>query len=496
VLCSRLRDWTQGIFCANFGARVWDSSTCQNVWCGECYSSSETTLFHTASDDAIPTAHDDEDRLTSGWRKRKGESNRFKTARNGDDLLVSFECDVCIFRKLYHRESDPLCTKDEFALSCIRRINLDAFWSRARATVESNTAKVREGLRLSTALGLSGPYLSPGPLPMDDHCGYEVAMQMVSSSLGAGRYSNNHKQWDTIRKLRSSYSNQVRASRSANAHTLSLADDKGTSYQRMSVDPCGSMWFQRFLLGCKKRMGQDWRPNQAIGVDLMRELLTNCERQAMGSEDLSSKHKWVLAGGYFCICFVLSLRSPEGLMLDLEGLIHFFGKEEENVIVPLLGRFKGEHHAKQHLLLSKGITGSGIRVRLWVERILAVHRSLNRVNGPAFVNSEGEQSSTSDMNDVFIESLIRIYDEKPDLFGFNIESSADLQEKFNVFRSFRRGSESRAVAMKISEADRYVVNRWKRKESAGSGRVGHSIDQHYVDVALVNESFLRYTAAM
>jgi hypothetical protein len=109
---------------------------------------------------------------------------------------------------------------------------------------------------------------------------------------------------------------------------------------------------------------------------------------------------------------------------------------------------------------------------------------------------ESNPLATSDMNELFIESLIGIYDQRPDLFGYDIESSSDLQEKFNVFRSFRRGSESRAVAMKVSESDRYVVNRWKKKESAGSGRVGHSIDQHYVDVALVNEAFLRYTAAM
>jgi hypothetical protein len=381
-------------------------------------------------------------------------------------------------------------------MSCIRRVNLDAFWSRVRATVESNTAKIREGIRLSKSLGLSGPYLNPGPLPMDDHCGYEVAMQMVSSSLESGRYSASHKQWDTVRKLRSSYSNQVRAARSANSHTMSLADDKGTSYQRIALDPCGSLWFQRFLLGCKKRMGQDWRPNQAIGVELMRELLSHCERQAMSTEDVKVKHTWTLAGGYYCICFVLSLRSPEGLMTDLEGLILFFAREKVNVIVPLLGRFKGEHHAKQHLLLSKAVTGSGINVRLWVERILAVHRSLRRIKGPAFINNEGEQSTTSDMNELFVESLISIYDRRPDMFGYDIESAADLQDKFNVFRSFRRGSESRAVAMKVSEADRYVVNRWKRKETAGAGRVGHSIDQHYVDIALVNEAFLRYTAAM
>jgi hypothetical protein len=102
------------------------------------------------------------------------------------------------------------------------------------------------------------------------------------------------------------------------------------------------------------------------------------------------------------------------------------------------------------------------------------------------------------MDELFIESLIAKYESRPELFGYNIESAGDLQEKFNVFRSFQRGSESRAVAMKVSELDRYVVNRWKRKEAAGSGRVGgHSIDQeHYVDVALVNESFLRYTGAM
>ena len=435
--------------------------------------------------------------MISGWARRRVDVSRFESARNGDDLLVSFECDVCIFRKLYSRDSNPSDHQDVFALSCIRRINLDAFWSRARATVESNATKIREGLRISRSLGLSGPYLNPGPLPLTDHCGYEVALQMVAASLEAGRYSETHKQWDTIRKLRSSYSNQVRASRAANSHTLSLADDKGTSYQRIALDPCGSLWFQRFMLGCKKRMGQDWRPNQAISVNLVHELLANCERRAMeASEVRETQHKWVMAGGYFCICYVLSLRSPEGLMADLEGLVHYFSRETENVIIPLLGRFKGEHHAKQHLLLSKGVTGSGIKARLWMHRVISVHRSHQRVSGPAFVNNAGQQSSTAEMNDLFLEALVEIYERRPDLFGYDVESAADLQDKFNVFRSFRRGSESRAVGMKVSEADRYVVNRWKRKESAGANRVGHSIDQHYVDVALVNDSFLRYTEAM
>jgi hypothetical protein len=467
------------------------------MWCGKCYTlSNDVVEFYMASDAFHASPEGDEDRLESGWSSQPKDQNRFNSARNGDDLLVSFECDDCIFFKLYGRDANVHCDKDLFVSACIRRIVLDSFWSRARSTVESNTAKIREGLRISNRLGLEGPYLNPGPLPQGDHCGYEVALQMVVASLGAGRYANSHKQWDTIRKLRSSYSNQVRAAREANSHVLTIADDKGSSYQRIARDPCGSLWFQRFLMGCKKRMGQDWRPNQAISIALMHELLKGCESRACSSPAPIERHKWIFAGAYFCICYVLSLRSPEGLMADLEGLLQFYDQGSNNIVVPLLGKVKGEHHVRQHLLLSKGVTGSGIQVKLWIERVIMVHRILCRTTGPAFVNHQGQQSTTSEMNELFLEVLTDIYDSRPNLFGFDISCSADLTEKFNVFRSFRRGSESRAVAMKVSETDRYVVNRWKKRESAGANRVGHSIDQHYVDINLVNNSFLRYTEAM
>jgi hypothetical protein len=432
----------------------------------------------------------------SGWAQKKSDDKRFLEARVGDDLMVSFECDACIFFKLYGRVSNPINGTDCFSLACIRRVNLDAFWSRARSTVEANASKVREGLRISERLGLLGPYLDPGPLPDHDHCGYEVALQIVVASLDSGRYAAGHKQWDTIRKFRSAYSNQVRAAKAANSNPLVLADNKGAGYQRLAIDPCGSLWFQRFMLGCSKRMGQDWRPNQAISIQIMHRLLEGTEARATGAESVTDRHKWVMAGGYFCICFVLSLRSPEGLMADLEGLLKYHDPTSEEVVVPLLGRFKGEHHAKQHLMISVGRTGSGIQVKLWLSRVIAVHRSLGRSTGPAFVDAKGFQSTTSDMNGLFLDVLADIYEEHPKLFGLDITDVSDLAEKYNVFRSFRRGSESRAVAMKVSEADRYVVNRWKKKESAGTGKVSHNIDQHYVDINMVKESFIRYTSAM
>jgi hypothetical protein len=439
---------------------------------------------------------DDEDRMFSGWIPRKSDMGRFTSARNGDNLMVPFECDFCVFGKLFDHVPNMSNGKDVFALACIRRVILDAFWSRARSTVDSNTAKAREALTLSRGMGMRGAAEAPGPLPPFDHCGYEVAIQIVVSSLGAGRYSKTHKQWDTVRRLRSSYSNQVRAAAEANSNPMVLTDADGKSYQRIGRDACGSLWFQRFTLGCKKRMGQDWRPNQAISVGLMHALLNRTEGRAKREQTSAGRQKWILAGGYFCVCFVLSLRSPEGLMADLEGLIKYHEEDSDEVVIPLLGRFKGEHHVKQHLLMSCGTTGSGIKIKQWVRRMLAVHRVMKRSTGPVFANGEGYQSTTSEMNEMFLQVLGEIYEDEPKLFGIDIQDASDLPDKFNVFRSFRRGSESRAVAMKVSEADRYVVNRWKKKEAAGANKTSHAIDQHYVDVTLVKAAFLRYTKAM
>jgi hypothetical protein len=40
------------------------------------------------------------------------------------------ECDLCVFRKLKKRSPDVTNPGDELLIACIRRINLDAFWSR------------------------------------------------------------------------------------------------------------------------------------------------------------------------------------------------------------------------------------------------------------------------------------------------------------------------------------------------------------------------------
>ena len=203
-----------------------------------------------------------------------------------------------------------------------------------------------------------------------------VAMQMVAASLGAGRYSESHKQWDIIRRIRSVYSSQFRASAKGNSTSLTLTDNKGANVQRMTRDPCSSLWFQRFTEGCRKRMGQDWRPNRAISIELIIAVLKSVEQRAWDSTTQEDKFKWILAGGYFCFCFVVSLRSPEGLLCDLEGVLDHFDDSRPYVIIALLGKVKGEHHSRQHLLPCVSVTGSGIAVKMWMNRVLAIQHSI------------------------------------------------------------------------------------------------------------------------
>ena len=84
-------------------------------------------------------------------------------------------------------------------------------------------------------------------------------------------------------------------------------------------DLCASYWFKRFLKGCKRRMAQDWRANQALSIKLVLELLARVEVQIREAKSAKDTNKWVTAHCYIVISFVLSLRGPEGFLLDLNG---------------------------------------------------------------------------------------------------------------------------------------------------------------------------------
>jgi hypothetical protein len=440
----------------------------------------------------------DEDRLGNFWRVTRADEQVFHYARNGDHLLVAFECDFCVFSKIRPGERPDMTSEiDTLLLAAIRRVILDSFWSRATSTVDSTRQLIDRGLRLSRSVGSSGPYFEPGPMPLSDHCGYEVAVQMVLDSRGRGNYHADHKQFDTVRRLRTAFHSQVACAAINSGSNMALGNERG-EYQRFAREPTASVWFQRFMTGCKRRMGQDWRPDMAISNVLLHELLSYCETRFKSAKTFDGVAEWIVAGTYFATCYVCSLRGPEGLLVDLAVLSQSINQEDDNEItIPLLGRVKGESQVRQHLLHSVAVTSSGIHLKNWYLHLLRVQQGYGRNEGPAICDKDGFQLRTQVLNLKLWEGVVNIWERSPKLFMDNIRSVEEVELKFNVFRSFRRGSDSRAIEQGLDRTVTDTVNRWKVVERAGGSRPAHgSMSQYYADARLLKKVHHKYTYAM
>jgi hypothetical protein len=410
--------------------------------------------------------------------------------------MIPFECDLCVFRKLRYRSPDPTSPSDKLLEACIRRMTLDAFWSRAAPTVKGQTDNLRRALAYSATVGLPGPYMHDGPLPDYDHCGYEVAIQMLLYSRSRGNHSSDYVQFDSIRKFRSAYGNFLRAAPQANRVPISLGDQTGR-YQLFSTDPCGSLWFARFMSGMKYRMGQDWRPNYAMSIDLLHAVINAATLRAQDASSDRERHRWIVFRAYVVISYVVSLRGAEGLLLDLDGLRRHRGEGgDEYLVIALLGKIKGEHHDLAHLLPCVHVTSSGINVKQAIDDLIEIKEKHGFRDGPAISDSSGRVHKIRDINDCLYEILDDLFDNDVNLFPKHVGDKEKLHKTYQAFRTFRRTSDTRAMEMNVSNDDIDVVNRWKSVEKAKGTRPGRPMRQHYAELSLLLKPFLHYTKAM
>ena len=164
--------------------------------------------------------------------------------------------------------------------------------------------------------------------------------------------------------------------------------------------------------------------------------------------------------------FVLSLRGNEGFLVEAHGLLSHlhYGTESEEptpfVLIPLLGRFKGEEGERWHLMMSVSETQSGFKVRKWMERLVLFLRMENNVQGPAFCTRSGTPISYGDVEEEFHSQLEQIQILHPNF----IEPSLNVREWFSIFRSLRKGSTARAAELDISDQVVNLHNRWRSTE--------------------------------
>ena len=74
-------------------------------------------------------------------------------------------------------------------------------------------------------------------------------------------------------------------------------------------------------------MGQEWRPNQAMSIPLLLAVLKSIDEKiqtALTPQDLNC---WTVLHAFVSVTYAVSLRGPEGFLLDLEGLNNHWQEE-------------------------------------------------------------------------------------------------------------------------------------------------------------------------
>jgi hypothetical protein len=135
----------------------------------------------------------------------------------------------------------------------------------------------------------------------------------------------------------------------------------------------------------------------AVSIEIMLALLRLLDVEAQTTLDPEKRRLMISVGAYCAKCYCCTLHGNEGFMMDLAGLRNHIDKGRTgplpHVMTPLLGRFKSEEGKRFHLLLSVPVTGSGIQLQNWLERLIQVGEEKGRASGPAFADKSGDVAS-------------------------------------------------------------------------------------------------------
>ena len=97
----------------------------------------------------------------------------------------------------------------------------------------------------------------------------------------------------------------------------------------------------------------------------------------------------LMLGAYLCCTYGHSLRGNEGLWVDADRLCRHIGmgkydQRAPHVLISLLGRFKSEDGDRMHVFPLANVTRSGIRIHIWLERLVKLLRDEGKSSCPAF----------------------------------------------------------------------------------------------------------------
>ena len=114
------------------------------------------------------------------------------------------------------------------------------------------------------------------------------------------------------------------------------------------------------------------------------------------------------------------------------------------------------------------------------------------VIGPAVCNSHGVVLSSSDLNHELHDVMEKVQGKEDGVVPADIE----VRERFNIYRSFRRGATTRAKEMNVPEQTIELNNRWRRIHNKQGSLPSLPMSQLYVEISQALSSKLRFSKSL
>jgi hypothetical protein len=137
-------------------------------------------------------------------------------------------------------------------MKCLRRVDVDAFWSREPTTIKQNMGKVNRALQIAHELGMRDPPMPKlGPWKLVDEFGAAAATTMVKHSLDPG-VTETMVQFETM-KVEVGFCESVSSLPVKRKFSGNRRQDN--KKQLIMVVPIYHGWYDRAQVGMHHRMG-------------------------------------------------------------------------------------------------------------------------------------------------------------------------------------------------------------------------------------------------
>jgi hypothetical protein len=264
----------------------------------------------------------------------------FAVAQPRYNLFCTFQCEFCHFWNLQgkspHVGSGFLV--DVELLKCLRRINLDAFWSREPSTVSQHLWEIDPALQIALEMGMSNPPLPKlGPLKLEDEFGAGATIIMAKHSIDPGM-TESIFQFETVRKMRSAF-NQAFVD---NASTEVIGGKDGKKQLVMGVPICHG-WYDREKTGMHHRMKDKVVQDYGLSTNAVIALQEILEEEWLAARLEAGKRLEIAQLACFVFLgYARTLRGEEINKKELSGVREYSADgavETRHVTLSLIGRF-------------------------------------------------------------------------------------------------------------------------------------------------------------